>query len=191
MRTEQCPKCWSNAPQYSHGKTQKRNKRYRCSECKQTYILNKQNYFEEYKESMVQMYIRGISCRKLSRIFGAGQSTIYEWVYKYNEKSTQNEEDNIKLPETVEITEEMTRIIMYNIIKEYEEDQRRIKELRTEAIKLLGDTPTNIKRYVDIIQKLSILNPPDEDDKSEHFDILYETIKECGLNNKIANKYLN
>ena len=91
MIKEKCPKCGSSAQQYLHGKTQKGNTRYRCCECKKTYILNNLNYTEDFKKSAVRMYLEGISGRKLSKKLGIGKNTIWEWLGKYGEKLTKEE----------------------------------------------------------------------------------------------------
>ena len=89
FRNKKCPKCGRCAPQYSHGKTQKNNARYRCNNCKKTYVLIEPRYTEEFKKSAVRMYLEGNSGRKLSKILGIGKSTIWVWLKKYNEKTPQ------------------------------------------------------------------------------------------------------
>jgi len=77
----------------------------------------------------------------------------------------------------IEITDERTQEIIRNIIKDYRADRMRIKELRAEAWKLGENVcPENAKRFVEIIEELAILDPPD-DDNDDELDKLLESLK--------------
>ena len=94
MENKKCPKCGLIVPQYSHGKTQKGNARYRCSECKKTYILVEPIYTDEFKKSAVKMYLAGNSGRIVSQTYEIGKNTIWKWVKEYSDKLTDvNESD--------------------------------------------------------------------------------------------------
>jgi len=103
MIDKKCPKCGSDAPQYSHGMTGKGHKRYRCQECKKTYILEETNYDEKFKNRAIQLYLEGNSGRAVARFFKFGKSTFWSWLREYEAKLPKTEENDVQLIEQDEL----------------------------------------------------------------------------------------
>jgi len=78
-----CPKCGGSAPQYVHAKTRKGEIRYRCRECRKTYVLTEPRYSDEFKKNAVNLYLEGKSSRAVGKILGIGPNTAGNWVKEY------------------------------------------------------------------------------------------------------------
>ena len=104
-----CPKCNSESPQKPHGKTSKGNARYRCSECKKTYILEPPRYTEAFKKSAIQLYLEGNSGRSTGRYFGMSKANAVRWIKeraaKTPEPDAQTAEITIEPVEVIELDE--------------------------------------------------------------------------------------
>jgi transposase-like protein len=98
-----CPKCGSDKPQYAHGKTSKDNPRYRCSECKRTYILMEPKYSEEFKRNAIKVYLEGNSGRAVGRILGISKNTIWGWLNEYSQGLPSTSENDVDIAEMDEL----------------------------------------------------------------------------------------
>ena len=98
-----CPKCGSEAPQYSHGTNKKGEPRYRCQECKSVYAFSEPKYTEEFKKSAIKVYLEGNSGRAVGRIMGIGKNTLWAWLKEYEEKMPKTAEADAPIIEQDEL----------------------------------------------------------------------------------------
>jgi len=103
MIKEKCPKCGSRAPQYAHGTTLKGNDRYRCSECKKTYILAEPKYNDDFKKKAIKLYFEGNSGRAVGRMLSIGPNTARGWMKEYGSKLPSNVENDVEIAEMDEL----------------------------------------------------------------------------------------
>jgi transposase len=80
-----CKKCGSETKQYKIGKTESGSQRYLCWMCKHKYTPEKKawRYGEDVRKKAIQMYVDGISFRKIARHLGVHHQSIVNWVNAY------------------------------------------------------------------------------------------------------------
>jgi len=77
-----CLRCKSTTRQNRSGKTEAGSQRYRCMHCGYQYTPEpkEQGYPREMRKQAIQMYVDGMSFRKIARHLGVHHRTISLWV---------------------------------------------------------------------------------------------------------------
>ena len=85
MSTQICPKCGQSDRQIKNGRTAAGSQRYQCKSCKCRYTPNpkESGYDEEVRFQALQLYLEGISLRKVSRILNVNHQSVANWVNGY------------------------------------------------------------------------------------------------------------
>jgi transposase-like protein len=83
-----CPKCGSETKQHKAGKTESGSQRYRCYMCKNKYTPEKKphSYGDDVRKKAVEMYVDGISLRKIARHLGMHHQSVSNWAQAHAEK---------------------------------------------------------------------------------------------------------
>ena len=79
---QSCPRCKSSTRQNRSGKTISGSQRYRCMHCGYQYTPEpkEQGYPREMRKQAIQMYVDGMSFRKIARHLGIHHRTVSLWV---------------------------------------------------------------------------------------------------------------
>ena len=82
-----CPKCESEVKQHKVGKTSSGSQRYRCYQCKYKYTPEKKphSYDEKFKKMAIQLYLDGMSFRRVARHLGVDPQSVANWVKAHTE----------------------------------------------------------------------------------------------------------
>jgi len=99
---EQCPKCGSNGKQHLYGKTAKGTQRYRCFDCRKTYVLERR-YSDEFKLQAIKVYFEGNSGRASARIMGMSKSVIWYWMAEYMRNIEEKADGDVEVAELDEL----------------------------------------------------------------------------------------
>ena len=77
-----CPRCKSSTRQNRSGKTESGSQRYRCMHCGYQYTPEpkEQGYPRAMRKQAIQMYVDGMSFRKIARHLGVHHRTVSLWV---------------------------------------------------------------------------------------------------------------
>lgn len=81
----ECPKCHRTERQNRAGKTNSGSQRYRCMFCQIRYTPEKKPwvYPKEVREKAIQLYVDGMSFRRIARHLGVHHRTVSLWVQAY------------------------------------------------------------------------------------------------------------
>ena len=99
---QNCPRCKSSARQNRSGKTISGSQRYRCMHCGYQYTPDpkEQGYPRAMRKQAIQMYVDGMSFRKIARHLGIHHRTVSLWV-----KAQASLLSDAPLPEKVDTAE--------------------------------------------------------------------------------------
>ncbi|MEM7334760.1 MAG: helix-turn-helix domain-containing protein [Chloroflexota bacterium] len=80
-----CPKCGHKERQIKSGLTPSGSQRYLCKlcSCRYTPAPKESGYDEEVRLQALQLYLEGISLRKVSRILDVNHQSVANWVNDY------------------------------------------------------------------------------------------------------------
>jgi transposase-like protein len=97
-----CPKCHRTERQNRAGKTGSGSQRYRCMYCKIKYTPEPKAwaYDEQTRQEALELYVDGISLRRIARHLGVHHRTVSLWV-----KAKAARLPKAPVPEEVEVAE--------------------------------------------------------------------------------------
>ena len=97
-----CPACGSTHRQTKEGKDTKGKQRYQCQNCARFYILEPQprGYDAELRHRAVQLYVEGLSFRKIARLLGVHHQTVILWI-----RADEARRPTAPMPQSVEVIE--------------------------------------------------------------------------------------
>jgi transposase-like protein len=80
-----CPHCQSTTDQVKAGKTRTGSQRYKCRSCNRRYTPEpkQQGYPDELRQQAMQLYVDGMSLRRIGRHLGIDHKTVSHWVNAY------------------------------------------------------------------------------------------------------------
>ncbi len=96
MNTITCPRCQCTG--YKKAGLIKNNQRYQCKSCNYYYTVSKmgKQLDKLYVIRALQLYLCGMSLRKIGELLGVGYVTVHYWIKKYNPQLLQLKLKNIK-----------------------------------------------------------------------------------------------
>jgi transposase-like protein len=82
MDSPTCPICHSSHRQIKNGHTLSGSQQYRCQACQKTYNPHpkQQGYPPALKQQALQMYVDGLSFRRIARLLGVNHQSVVNWV---------------------------------------------------------------------------------------------------------------
>lgn len=85
MMMSTCPKCTQTKRQIRDGYTPAGSQRFRCKlcGCRYTPRPKESGYDEEVRQQALQLYLEGVSLRKVSRILNVNHQSVANWVNDY------------------------------------------------------------------------------------------------------------
>jgi transposase-like protein len=80
-----CPHCQNEIDQVKAGKTATGSQRYKCKVCQRVYTPEpkQQGYPDEMRQQAMQLYVDGMSLRRIGRHLGIDHKTVSHWVKAY------------------------------------------------------------------------------------------------------------
>lgn len=85
MEKTVCPKCNQSQSQIKNGRTRAGSQRFLCKLCGYRYtpVPKEGGYDEEVRLQALQLYLEGVSLRKVSRILNVNHQSVANWVNGY------------------------------------------------------------------------------------------------------------
>ena len=85
METTRCPHCGQSTHQQKVGQTPSGSQRYLCTRCQRKYTPHPhpQGYAEAVRQQALQLYVDGLSLRRIARHLGVVHQTVANWVRAY------------------------------------------------------------------------------------------------------------